>query len=119
MLLVLLCSNCRKDKFITLDYPRLKTLNVTSITNSGATFNAEIISSNADSVKEYGFTWNPYVTPDLSRPDSALVKQNLTNPKFSGVVHSLKKDQVYFVRAFIRTDKLLIYGTTVTFKTSK
>ncbi len=117
LLIVFSLTSCKKEHVATKEYPRLNTLEVTGINESGAIFNAEIISGNRAEIKEYGFVWDTSLTPEINSDDK-LVKTGVPdNIKFSGNIHSaLKKDIPYNVRAYVKTDKYLVYGKIVSFK---
>jgi hypothetical protein len=109
------CSD--KDEALARDYPRLNTLPVTNIQSTGALFHAEIISGERSQILQYGFTWNEVVSPRIDRHEHIILQESLGNNTFSYEVGSLQSNQIYFVRSFIKTEKLLIYGPVVSFKT--
>lgn len=119
LMMLQLITTCRKDEAITRNYPRLNTLAVSQITGSGAKFNAEVISGNTSEVVQYGFTWNEYIPPKVDLHDNVAINESLSGKNFSSNIQSLKNDQIYYVRSFVRTENLLIYGPVVTFKTLK
>lgn len=113
-------TTCQKDEVATRDYPRVYTLAVSEITASGAKFSAEIISGNPSEIIEYGFTWSEFSTaPKMDVDNNVDIKGSITGNSFSSNVQTLTNDKAYYVRSFIKTSDLLIYGRVVTFKTLK
>lgn len=119
-LLLMGLDSCQKDEVAVRDYPRLRTLDVKEITQTGAKFSAEIISGDQGEVIEYGFTWSPYApSPLLGENDSIDTKGSLNSTTFSSNVQNLESNKIYYVRSFIKTGTLLIYGRVVGFSTLK
>ena len=117
LLIIGLLSSCNKEEFATKEYPRLNTLKVTGINESGAVFNAEVISGDLTEIKKYGFLWSFYNDPIFAYADTAIASGKIENGLFSEQIsNSLLKDQTYYVRSFVVTDNLIIYGTTLSFK---
>lgn len=107
---------CQKDKFAVREYPRLNTLEVTNISTTGAVFNAEIISGNPADIIEYGFTWDTGQTPSIYYNDKVNITGVMAGNQFSAAIHSsLKKNVPYYVRSYIKTAQVLVYGKTVSF----
>ena len=117
LLIIGLLSSCNKEEFATKEYPRLNTLKVTGINESGAVFNAEVISGDLTEIKKYGFLWSFYNDPIFAYADTAIASGKIENGLFSEQIsNSLLKDRTYYVRSFAVTDNLIIYGTTLSFK---
>jgi len=84
---------------------------------SGATFNAEVISGDLSQIKEYGFVWSLHTNPALFNSDATTINGDIENGSFQvQVFNSLIKDRIYFVRSFAVTDKYIIYGPAQSFK---
>lgn len=111
----IMCSE--DDGVSTREYPRVKTLGVTNITESGATFNAEFILRGDFEINRYGFVWATFTeNPDLEDSDKIEVYENITEPTFSLEISSaLKANDSYFVRAFVQTEEFIAYGQPVEF----
>jgi len=119
MILPMFCllTTCKKEEIAKKEYPRVNTLEVSGINESGATFNANIISGDPSRIKEYGFVWDTSPFPEVDFHDKLVVTGVLTGNKFLGIAHSaLKKDAVYYMRAYVKTDNYLVYGRVVSFK---
>ena len=108
---------CRKDEVATKEYPRLNTFDVAGINESGAIFKAEVISGNLSDIKEYGFVWDTGVNPNVELNDKIVISGPLSSKVFSETAHSaLKKGVLYYMRAYLKTDKFLVYGKIVSFQ---
>ena len=117
-LLLLGLTTCQKTEVATRDYPRLRTLDVSDITQTGGKFNAEIISGDPSGIIEYGFVWSQFaVSPNLGNSDNIDITGAVTGKTFSADVATLQTNKSYYLRSFIKTSDLLIYGRVVTFKT--
>ena len=111
LLMIGLLTSCNKEEFATKEYPRLNTLKVTGINESGAVFNAEVISGDLTEIKKYGFLWSFYNDPIFAYADTAIANGKIENGLFSEQIsNSLLKDRTYYVRSFAVTDNLIIYA---------
>lgn len=109
-------TTCQKEENAIREYPRLINLQVTEINASGAVFNTEVIAGNLDDVIEYGFVWNTTDEPQYGFPEKQVTSGVLKGKTFSAHIHNaLKTGERYFVRAYIKTERFLVYGETVTF----
>lgn len=109
-------TTCQKEENAIREYPRLINLQVTEVNASGAVFNAEVIAGNLDDVIEYGFVWNTTDEPQYGFPDKQVTTKVLNEKKISVPIHSaLKTGERYYVRAFIKTERFLVYGETISF----
>jgi hypothetical protein len=112
----LLMWTCEDDEVISREYPRLRTLNVTDISASGASFKADILNPGPTGVTEYGFVWsdNPFVSVESS--ERLIIKEGVTGNSFSARIENLLVENVeYYVRAYARDEDDLVYGNVVTF----
>ncbi|MCK9312047.1 MAG: hypothetical protein M0P26_07190 [Bacteroidales bacterium] len=114
-LLVILSIQC-SDEITSRDYPRLKTHKVTDISESGATFSAEIIYRGNFEIIKYGFVWSEDRIPIVGPSEEVEYLDNINSEKFSSRISSkLRKGVSYNVRPFIITDDYTVYGANVTF----
>lgn len=98
------------------DYPRLKTLPVSDISDSGAVFNAEIIYRGNFKIVDYGFVWSENENPNLENSDKVVYSDNIQSNRFSSVISTALKSSVkYYVRPFILTDDYTVYGINMDF----
>lgn len=112
-----LFTTCQDEEITSRDYPRLFTHEVTQINPSGAVFTAEIHSGDLGQITEYGFVWDRNVKPQIMHHDKQIITSPLTKPTFGATAHAAMKSGVfYFVRAYVKTDKYVVYGNAVSFK---
>lgn len=111
----IMCSE--DDGVSTREYPRVKTLGVTNITESGATFNAEFILRGDFEITSYGFVWSSFSqNPDLQDSERVEITGNITESGFSSDINSaLIANDDYFVKAFVKTDAYTVYGQSIEF----
>jgi hypothetical protein len=108
---------CAKEVIETRDYPRLKTLDVSNITEKGVVFNAKILSLGNDPVLEQGFIFANY--EQLNMEYSEIIKSEGVN-KVGGYNAeiprtSLLKGGKLYVRAYVKTVKVTVMGNVVGF----
>lgn len=109
-------SGCTKEESAVREYPRLNSLEVTGINESGAVLNAEITSGNTAEVIEYGFVWNKIGAPALDFDDHLSLPNPLEGNTFSAEIHTaLIKGVTYHVKPWLRTSTTLVYGQSVSF----
>lgn len=112
----LFLSGCHQEKIEARSYPRLRTLNVTDVSPEGATFRGEVITMGNSPVLEYGFVWSLGNSPDLKSSEHVTVKETFSSGKFScRIDYSLIWDHKYYVRSYVRTQDLVVYGDVVSF----
>ncbi|MBN1416085.1 MAG: IPT/TIG domain-containing protein [Bacteroidales bacterium] len=108
--------DCQKEEITSRDFPRVNTLEVTKISDDGATFNAEITFKGNAIIEEYGFVWDTIEEPSFEYAEKAVIQENASTGKFSLVIKTtLKKGKDYFVKAFIHSDRYMVYGKQVSF----
>jgi len=107
---------CKNDEVTPREYPRVTTLEVSSISESGATFNAEIIYPGNGEILEYGFVWGESSKPTLEDFNKEVQTNSITTGKFSAKISTPLKNGVnYYVRAYAINEKYLVYGKVVPF----
>ncbi len=114
---------CEKEKEnIERPFARLRTLAVSDVDGTGATFNAEVSDIEEDII-DHGFIWSDesrrliLLAPDELNFNLKLsLGANLKGKTFSTRLNSgLRDNQLYFVRAYIITNERTIYGDEVVF----
>jgi hypothetical protein len=116
VVLIIFLATCEKERHIVRNYPIVKTLEPVNITTNGARFNAVIVSGELDSVTECGFSWGSSLAIDTINSESLYASGKPQSPDFSiNLSHQLEINHKYFVRSYVKTDDLLIYGNLVTF----
>lgn len=120
-IVILASAGCTDDEIIPREYPRLETLEVTNISDSGATFNARIILLGNQDIIEYGFVWHPdygfpHVEPTLGS-NRIFLTEGITEGDFSAnITTTLYKNRIYSVKAFAKTEEYTVYGKNIEFK---
>lgn len=112
----MVCGECSEREY-PQDFPVIFTKDVTNITSEGARFNARLESlGRSQNVIKYGFVWGETKSPTIQSSNSFVSVKIKQGDFYKDVSNDLKIDQVYFVRAFIQTDLLIVYGNTLQFK---
>jgi hypothetical protein len=107
---------CDKHEITSRDYPRLKTLDVSNISEKGAKFDAEIFFRGAFEIIRFGFVWSEPKNPELGDSDKVVYSENIQSDKFSAEISTtLKVGVTYNVRSFVQTADYLVYGNNIEF----
>lgn len=115
--LLFLSSGCQKEKTVERDYPQIRTLAVDHITGDGARFNAVITGGSAESISEFGFVWGKSNILNLQYSEQIIVNGPPPEDNFSCVIiFAFESMNDYFVRSYIKSGTLIIYGNIVKFK---
>jgi IPT/TIG domain len=105
-----------QEEITSREYPRLKTLKVSDISGTGATFSAEVIFRGNFETINYGFIWALYEDPSIDDNERVIFSGNLQTTKFSArIPTTLEKGETYYVKSFIQTDDYMVYGPDVKF----
>ena len=116
IIMLIIFSDCEKEKITTREYPRLKTLDVDHIDENGAMFHAEITYRGDFEITHYGFVWSSATDPNLENSDKIVNSNNLEEKSFSAsITTTLLKNQTYRVRSFLETAEYIVYGDMVEF----
>jgi N-acetylneuraminic acid mutarotase len=108
--------HCEEKEMPGREYPRLRTLEVSDISDNGAKFNAEIFFRGSFKIISYGFVWSQDQNPRLENSDKKVIAVDLNSNGFSVEISTtLKPGIVYHVKAFIQTENYIVYGTEVEF----
>ncbi len=112
--LAFLFAGC-EDERVPREYPRVRTLPVTNITEEGALFSAEVYEAGNVEISEHGFTWS------LSEP-SVLSDERVYLGVFSGtgrfeadINTALAEGITYTVCAFVKAGDYTVYGEKLKF----
>lgn len=97
-------------------FPIAITYEVVNISSEGAEFRGSIESLGTDQkVIKYGFVWGEETKPTINS-SFITFSDNFKLGTFSKVInYDLAKDQVYYVRGFIQTENLIVYGNVESF----
>jgi hypothetical protein len=97
-------------------FPIIFTEEIGNINSEGAEFigNVKSLGSNQNIIN-YGFVWDDSEMPTINS-SRLYVTDEIQEGKFSRIINGgLFKGKLYYVRAFIQTDHLVVYGDQVTF----
>ena len=115
--LFLVATGCEKDsKILSKKYPYLILSEITEITETGVTVNAEVISTGEYTVGDFGFVISTGSKPVITDRKISL-KSVLKSPdKMSfRIDNDLYTNERYYVRAYIQTASQLVYSNVQTF----
>jgi hypothetical protein len=114
--LLTLAAGCTKDAEITLrDYPLVVT-SISQVSEEGAVVNAEVLNPGKCKILSYGFVWGRNQMPNLL-DNSKIFENGLKNHEFSYTINSaLIKNELYFVRSYIKTDQYEVFGNEIHFE---
>jgi hypothetical protein len=116
--LSLVFSACQTETMIERDYPLVLTLKVDHITSDGARYHAVILERSAAEITEYGFVWGNSVVLNINDSEKVLATGSPSESEFYfDIDNHLEEMQKYYVRGFVRSGELIIYGNMVTFVT--
>jgi len=111
---VLVLFSC-EDEPVKRDYPRVRTLDVTSITENGATFVAEVYDEGTVEITEHGFTWSLHGS-DINTNERVFLGGFIgTGPYQAEISSALEEGVNYEVCAFIKAGDYTVYGDKVRF----
>lgn len=114
LIIAFLFAGCDDEK-VPRDYPRVRTLEVTNITEEGALFSAEVYEPGNAEITEHGFTW-AVSNPDIEDDDRVLLGPFSGAGQFSSEIKvSLSAGEKYKVSAFIKAGDYTVYGNSVEF----
>lgn len=116
--LLLLFNQCDEYEASKREYPRVSTQEVTLISRLSATFNGEILHAGSDQVIECGFVFSDIHSGILSEDysEKIIVEKPVSIGKFSQTVDwDFKPGVDYYMRAYAKTHRHLVYGNIVIF----
>jgi hypothetical protein len=109
-------AGCQKEKKTDRDYPQIRTLAVDQITSEGARFNAAIISGDVETITEHGFVWGSYDLLTINNSEKITIEEAPSKDQFScDISFALEEMKEYYVRSFVKTGQLIVYGDVVKF----
>ncbi|HEY8937351.1 MAG TPA: hypothetical protein VIM65_19130 [Cyclobacteriaceae bacterium] len=118
ILLLIVFISCDSYEFPHAPYPVAETNSVSDITASNATFKAHISNYDNTSIIDHGFVWgkNPEHSVSSGKViDLGIFQTNKGN--FNATIEkTFSKDTTYYVRSYIKTTSLTIYGNSILFK---
>ena len=115
VLLLLLSISCEQEEVIKPKDSLFVITDVLNVYNEGAEFSAHLVNLSNQEVLTYGFVWSEKSNPTI-QDNNKLFNEELKEDFFSyNVKLGLVKEQTYYVRAYIVTDKIKVYGTEKSF----
>ena len=114
MALLLLVAGCEEEP-VKRDYPRVRTLEVTNITENGATFVAEVYEEGHVEITEHGFTWSMQ-NPDIQTSNRIQLGRFSGTGDFSAeILTTLEEGKKYNICAFVKAGDYTVYGNRIEF----
>jgi hypothetical protein len=112
-----LFAGCDNFEFPPTPYPRVETLPATDVSVNGATLNSKIIYTGKNAITGYGFEWGLEKTKVFSFNNKVTLDYyNESDSLKYDLSYGLYSDTSYKVRAFIKTEKYLVYGEILSFR---
>ncbi|MGB3923849.1 MAG: IPT/TIG domain-containing protein [Bacteroidales bacterium] len=112
--LTLFLSGC-EDERVPREYPRVRTLEVTGITEEGALFSAEIYDAGNVEITEHGFTWS-FTEPSVSSDERIYLGGFSGTGRFEAEISTaLAEGVTYEVCAFVKAGEYTVYGEKIKF----
>src|SRR5689334_8438957 len=97
-------------------YPALQTNSVTNITSSGAKFQGQVVDLNGNKVFDHGFIWGTDPVLSLEGDNKKSLGELNEAQEFSAhIFTTLEEGKDYYVKTYLKTEKLIIYGNVVSF----
>lgn len=107
-------SSCT-DESVQRAYPRVRTLEVTNVTEEGVTFIAEVYDEGNLGITEHGFTW-ALSTPDMNYDERVYLGSFSGTGRFEAeVTTALAEGITYEVCAFVKAGDYTVYGEKIKF----
>jgi hypothetical protein len=107
---------CDKYEFPESPYPRIETLPVVDVSETGATFKARITQLGQKKITDHGFIWGLHKNLRLYNEDKVQLGPVQGTGEFTADVRSgLHIGETYFVRPFAVTEDYVVYGEYVSF----
>jgi hypothetical protein len=102
---------CEEEPYHQREYPRITEMQIKQITDSGAFFSADLYSLGSENLLEFGFLWGKYKNQTYSGSNRiSLGKPEKTGLITAEICSALLANQVYYARAYARTDERIVYG---------
>ena len=104
-----------EDELVKRDYPKVRTLEITNITENGAAFVGEVYEEGNVEITEHGFVWSMF-TPLVGRDNIKYLGSFGGTGIFKTDVGSALSEGInYKVAAFVKAGDYLVYGNIVEF----
>lgn len=113
-IILLLLYSC-EDEPVKRDYPRVSTLEVSNITEAGATFNAEVIDEGNVEIDDHGFFWSTLMISPASSEKVSLGAFDGTGDFSADITTTLEEGVVYIVSAYLKAGEYTVFGEEMKF----
>jgi len=109
---------CQASKEYPQPFPVVSTGEVSDINGTGSQFNGSIESLGPNqNVIDYGFVWGTTNDPTINTDAEYRFEGGPVKGSFSAKINfDMTAGVFYHVRSFVRTDKLIVYGNSILFK---
>jgi len=98
-------------------YPLILTQPADNITSAGARFNGKFESIGSDQkIMDYGFVWNMQSNPTIYNSSRLSLGSTPTHDFFGMATEGMIAGKTYYVKSYVITDRVTIYGPAVDFK---
>lgn len=116
LIAILVLTTCDNYEFPKSPYPRIETLSVVNISETGVTFKGNIIQFGEKEITDHGFVWGLDENLSIKNEDKIQLGVASGLGNFEADVKSgLYEGETYFVRAFVATEDYFIYGEALKF----
>lgn len=110
----LILSGCSKDDPAPPTLPTVSTIDVSTITTSGAFAEGEIVTDGGTPVTKKGFVWGTSPAPSFPSPNFS---EETGSALFFSSISGLTSKTTYYLRAYAINKVGTAYGKEITFKT--
>lgn len=114
--LTMFFNSCKQNELGDTGFPRVRTLHVEMISDTGVIFKGELIDIPADcEIVDYGFCWSEYVGATIY-VDKVSLGTTRSIGAFEGIAsRAMVAGRKYYFKAYVQTPKATIYGNELDF----
>ncbi len=117
ILFLLLIFSCEKDTIAPREFPSIRTLEITEISEQGARLSGELVRTGDEEIIDWGFVWDEYQKPTLGNSESKTLVFTPGQTLFSSEIRStLIPETTYYVRAYAKSYSYVVYGIELSFE---
>lgn len=116
VLTVSLMYSCQKEEDVKpATNPRFSVAFIQELDGEGVQFAANVFDFGSDEILEYGFVYSPTSVPKVEKDDVVSQKGKPSASFELKGTHSMKLGEKYWVAAFIKTSKGIVYSKVIDF----
>lgn len=116
VLTVSLMYSCQKEEDVKpATNPRFSVAFIQELNGEGVQFAANVFDFGSDEILEYGFVYSPTSVPKVEKDDVVSQKGKPSASFELKGTHSMKLGEKYWVAAFIKTSKGIVYSKVIDF----